>query len=84
MLYFYFGKVWMMGEVTTLQKNIIIFVDIYTCLRLVRIQSAKIFPIKIIILNKNREEEEYYTPIQSFFKQKRFIIIINKIQELYR
>ena len=45
-----------MGEVTTLQKNIIIFVDIYTCLRLVRIQSAKIFPIKIIILNKNREE----------------------------
>ena len=71
----------MMGEVTTLQKNIIIFVDIYTCLRLVRIQSAKIFPIKIIILNKNSREERS-TPIQSF-KQKRFIII-NKIQELYR
>ena len=74
-----------MGEVTTLQKNIIIFVDIYTCLRLVRIQSAKIFPIKIIILNKNREEERsiIHQLIQSF-KQKRFIIIINKIQELYR
>ena len=55
----------MMGEVTTLQKNIIIFVDIYTCLRLVRIQSAKIFPIKIIILNKNREEEYTNSIIQT-------------------
>ena len=53
----------MMGEVTTLQKNIIIFVDIYTCLRLVRIQSAKIFPIKIIILNKTSREEEYTNSI---------------------
>ena len=34
-----------MGEVTTLQKNIIILVDIYTCLRLVRIQSAKILEV---------------------------------------